>query len=96
MTGRHALQPPRVNHALGNIGAGAIEAKEWATGDILEELGTISKKARPETVEYFFGQTTWVCIGFDHQGRNGGDKHGFGDAPGAMSADLTGNFASSR
>jgi len=55
----------------GNPGSGAVEAKERATGNLFEELRSIGKKARSKTVEHFFGQATWVCVGFEHQGRNG-------------------------
>lgn len=47
----HALQPPRLDQPLGNLGAGAVEAKEWATCHIEEELRAVGQERSAKAVE---------------------------------------------
>ena len=38
-------------------------------------------------------QTAGILVGLQHDGRHRADKHGFGDAFGAVTADVMGDFA---
>jgi hypothetical protein len=89
----HALPPEGIDHALGGFGAGAVEAEEGSTGEVLVKLGTVGERGGADAVENFQGQAAGIGFGLEHERRDGADEDGFGDAGGAVAADVAGDFA---
>lgn len=52
-TARHSLAIPIPDQALTRCCILAVEAEEWAAGDIDEELGSVFHHGVSEAVEYF-------------------------------------------
>ena len=91
-SGAHALQPERFAYALGDLRARPVVAIE-RQGQILEELRAIGLDAGSQLIEHLDRQAAGIGGGLQHERRDRTDEHGFGDALGAVAADVAGDFA---
>ena len=86
------MQPERFAHAFGYLRARPVVAIE-RQGQILEELRAIGLDAGSQLIEHLDRQAAGIGGGFQHERRDRTDEHGFGDALGAVAADVAGDFA---
>lgn len=92
MSGHHCLGPPGPDQALGDLGAGAVEAEERPAGDLEEELRAIFEVRPPEAVEDLHRQPDRVVLRSEHDGRHGAHEDSSRDARAAVSTQVMRRF----
>src|SRR5271168_649053 len=88
----HALTPPILPDALGNVRAGTIEAVE-RNGNVLVELGAVVCGAVAKTVDNLPRDAVGILFRLNEEWRNRADEDSFCHAAFAVLRDITSDLA---
>jgi hypothetical protein len=92
---QHSLQPERLTHSFRDLRGRTVVSIEWQR-KVFEELGAVTLDALTQSFESVDRQSGGVRFRLQHQRRNRPDEHRLGHMAGAVSPDVTGDFAAAR